>query len=247
MTPKNAILNHPRNKNVRFYEDEHKYEVYNESTGEWDVWPGITSWIKEFQEPFDKEGISKFVARRDGRTQQEVLDEWAEKGRVAIEYGNRVHKIAEDLINDGVVLEDDEDYDALEEAIKDIDFDPIVSEWVIWDDRIGRCSAVDFLSWDREREMYVIKDFKTNKEINFEPYKGKRLHFPIQDLPDSKYWVYALQLNIYRKILVEKYDLPVARDMYILHIREGEYEWIPILDLGHLVDKMYEYHEKFDS
>ncbi|MFP8488760.1 hypothetical protein ACKGJO_06620 [Gracilimonas sp. Q87] len=246
MTPQEAILNHERNKNVLFYEDEHKYEFITED-GTKEQWYGITSWIKEFHEKFDRDGISKFVASRDRRTQEEVLAEWDKKRDDAIEYGNHVHKLAEDYINDGLIIDDEEDLACIIEAEGKLGYRSVLSEWVIYDERLKRCSAIDWLAFNPENDKFVIMDFKTNKEIKYEGYNGKMMHYPCEMLPDSNYYHYCLQLSIYKKIVREQYDLPVQDEMFILYIRQGEYELLPVFDMGHIVDLMYEHNEYLNS
>ena len=54
----------------------------------------------------------------------------------------------------------------------------------------------------------------------------------IGHLPDTNYWHYALQLNIYKAILTEVYDVKV-RNLYLvsLHPDNKTYIRIPVTDL----------------
>jgi len=233
---KKEILEHPRNENILFEEDGHKYTYL--PTGE--RWYGVTSLIKNYAEEFDAEKMAKYVARRDGMTQDQVLNMWDEKGRKAIEYGNAVHEMIESSIMEGVEYED-EDYDAYLDAIDELGIQPLCSEWVIYDERIQRASAIDGL-FEREGKV-VLVDFKTNEDLEkvFKVYKDKRFFYPIGDIPDSKYYKYVLQLNIYRKIVDELYpEIPLSNEMWILHIREGKYEWLPVLNFQSQINKLYE-------
>jgi hypothetical protein len=64
---------------------------------------------------------------------------------------------------------------------------------------------------------YAIYDWKRAKEIKTENRYQSGLG-PIMHLPDTNYWHYSLQLNVYRMILKQKYDIDVDEmALVILH------------------------------
>ena len=51
-----------------------------------------------------------------------------------------------------------------------------------------------------------IYDWKRCKEISYDSYYGKAAITPcISHLPDTNFWHYSLQLNVYKNILEIKY------------------------------------------
>jgi hypothetical protein len=84
------ILNHPRNRDIFYEPKSHTYWYQLE-----EQYDGITKWIGRYKNPFDRQGISMAVARRDGKTQKEVLKEWDNKRDTSAEYGNFVHDAIE--------------------------------------------------------------------------------------------------------------------------------------------------------
>jgi hypothetical protein len=84
--------------------------------------------------------------------------------------------------------------------------------------------------WKRCREIV-----KTNRGNKF------ATHPAIEHLPDTNYWHYALQLNIYKYILQTKYDKTVT-DLYliVLHPEAQNYQRIKLPDLQTEVADLFE-------
>ena len=57
-----------------FHEDSHTYTYVDKNGEEKTIGISTTQFIHSFSEPFDEDKMSKIIARRDGLTQQEVLD-----------------------------------------------------------------------------------------------------------------------------------------------------------------------------
>src|SRR5690606_31039392 len=56
-----------------------------------------TTVIKQVVPVFDKDGISKRVAQREGITQEEVLQQWKDSSLIALAKGSATHAYIEDL------------------------------------------------------------------------------------------------------------------------------------------------------
>ena len=65
----------------------------------------------------------------------------------------------------------------------------------------------DCLCLDRNGDV-VIWDWKRSKKIEFDAQK--QMKEPLAHLPDCSFYTYALQLNIYRHILVSEYGMQVS-------------------------------------
>ena len=76
---------------------------------------------------------------------------------------------------------------------------------------------------------------KTNRGNKF------ATHPAIEHIPDTNYWHYALQLNIYKYILQSKYNKTVT-DLYIivLHPEAKNYQRIKLPDLQSEVAELFE-------
>ena len=79
-------------KDFVFYEDGHYYECKGKRVG-----ISVTTFIHEFCNEFDAEGMAEKVANRDGKTIQQVLDEWAYKRDFSCEKGTTCHEYSQCL------------------------------------------------------------------------------------------------------------------------------------------------------
>ena len=92
---------------------------------------------------------------------------------------------------------------------------PFRTEWTIYDEDLKLSGSIDMLFKD-EHGKFHIYDWKRSKEI----VKTKSwLQFSTSDkishIPDTNYWHYCLQLNIYKLILKNKYDIDIET-MYLV-------------------------------
>ena len=94
----------------------------------------------------------------------------------------------------------------------------------------GRNPPLVIYDWKRCREIT-----KTNRANKF------ATHPAIEHLPDTNYWHYALQLNIYKYILQTKYGKTIT-DLYliVLHPEAQNYQRIKLPDLQTEVSALFE-------
>jgi hypothetical protein len=88
----------------------------------------------------------------------------------------------------------------------------------------------------------VIYDWKRCREITKTNRANKfATHPAIEHLPDTNFWHYALQLNIYKYILQNKYGKTVT-DLYliVLHPESQNYNRIKLPDLQTEVAELFE-------
>jgi hypothetical protein len=92
------------------------------------------------------------------------------------------------------------------------------------------------------RTPLVIYDWKRCREITKTNAANKfATHSAIEHLPDTNFWHYALQLNIYKYILQNKYGKTVT-DLYliVLHPESSGYKRIKLPDLQAEVGELFE-------
>lgn len=214
------ILTHPRNNDIYYHPGSHTYWYQLETQ-----FDGITKWIKSYSQPFDAKNISFAVARRDGRDQQDVLDEWDEKRDSAADYGNFVHDAIERWGNKQRRLKGQKEYvDVVKKLLKEKGLTLVAVEFVVFDEETGRASPIDILCVNKEGKLVVV-DVKTfEKGVQWEGFKDARMRYPLYTLPDSNYYHASLQVGWYVKQLVERYGQQVETVGYILHIRKYDDE-----------------------
>jgi len=119
--------------------------------------------------------------------------------------------------------------------IKDFpELKPYRTEWTIYHEDLKIAGSIDMV-YENPDKTLSIYDWKRVKNIttvnNFNSYA---ITDSICHMPDSNFWHYTLQLNIYKAILEEKYN-KVISELYLVRIHpdseENNYELIklPIL------------------
>lgn len=205
----------------------------------------VTTFLSKFKNEFDSEFYSKRAAKKEGVSQQEILDRWEAKGLKSRTIGTAIHKIFEDYTNkeyyviNGELIFDDclenPDYylDYLkkkkvsEKFVNDFfvsgRLTPIYSEYIVYNDKLS--GQIDMICKDNQNNYYIL-DYKTNDKIDVNHY-GKFYKGELKFLPESTYNSYSLQLSIY-KTMLKKYDI---KKLFLVHITEKDYYFIECEDL----------------
>lgn len=225
--------------------DPHEY-WHTDQNGNKTQYKGVTGLIGNYEPYFDKNAISKAVARRDKRTQEDVLAEWKKTNQESIVRGNYVHDCLEHFVKTGEVT-DEPLIDGFVKSYEAMGLTPVAAEWTIYDESIQRASSVDGNFLDSNGN-FVIVDYKTNKDgVKLKSYKDQRLVFPLQNLYASKHSVYSLQVSMYWYWIEKFYLNPqeISNAHWIVHIAQNkvthawEFEWIMALDLRKEIELIY--------
>lgn len=121
---------------------------------------------------------------------------------------------------------------------------PYRTEWTVFHEEAQIAGSIDMVYEDLSASdtPLAIYDWKRCREIAKTNRANKfATHPAIEHLPDTNYWHYALQLNIYKYILQTKYDRRVT-DLYIvvLHPEAQNYQRIKLPDLQSEVAELFE-------
>lgn len=208
---------------IRFDEKRHRYFA-----GDTEL-TAVTTWLKQFQKPFDAEATAQRMANKPGetRTAAQIRAAWDRKGQASRELGTQVHAYIAKILKGKDNGSDP--YLALSSHPVEMDaFDnawnrmkaftqPRQVEWVIGHEGLGLAGTVDCVGYNIDNESYHLFDWKTGKfETNNQ--WGKTLLPPFDDLPDCQLSVYSLQLSAYRLILEQTLTYLPLGDSYIVHL-----------------------------
>ena len=153
------------------------------------------------------------------REQQGILDEWDEENRKSCERGTKIHA---DLEHSFYEKKKDIDISKFEIGGKftcdkgrtalDLE-NGIYPEYLISrvseDGKLRIAGQIDLLV--KKGNKLTIGDFKTNKKIEMKSFFNQRtkqsvkMKFPLNNLDDTNYWHYCLQLSTYAWML-QKYN-----------------------------------------
>lgn len=209
---------------IKFDADAHRYFLGDKELR------SVTNFIKDFQKPFDRNGVAAKVAAKENRSIAQVVAEWeatAERARIL---GTTVHSHIEKVLrgeqNGQLALDP---FLSLNTKLPEIAaFDafwsqlaPKVSyckehiEWIIGDAELGLAGTMDSLFLNPETKQYHIWDWKTGK-FDLEN-KWESLLRPFDYLSASKFNIYSLQVSLYRLIIERNTGLDLG-DSYIVHL-----------------------------
>jgi len=216
---------HPRDKCIVFDEPSHTYTV----NGTHDGYISVTKFLHCFFPHFDpikiirkmRAGANWKSSKYYGRTDQEIMDEWNENGRQASEAGTKMHLAIEQFLNDAEYLIPADvkvtpEWRYFQKFWSDFggDLEPYRMEWEVWVEEIKLAGSIDGVFRRKSDGKFLIYDWKRSKEIKSDNPFGSGLP-PVEHLPDTNYWHYTLQLNVYRWVLETYYGLDIA-EMYLV-------------------------------
>jgi len=252
MTPTylSIINSHPRDQFITFDEGPHIYTVHGEQG-----YTSVTTWNHEHFEKFDEDKIIKNILsshkRNDpkykyyGMTGEDIKQSWDKNREQASTSGTKMHYDIEcyynNIDNGNTSLE----YEYFKKFVKDYpELKAYRTEWTIYHEEIKISGSIDMVFKNEKTNTYEIYDWKRCKEIEYENISGKTSINPcISHLPDTNFWHYSLQLNTYRKILQEKYDMKIS-GMYLICIHpDNAYKTYDRIDVPFLDKEMNDLFE----
>lgn len=240
---------HPRDDHITFHEPTHTY--YIDGSSEKVI--SCTKFIHEFFPHFDPDvTIAKMMKSPKwsssvwhGMSAEQIKKKWNDSGKEASTKGTAMHLAIEQFLHGSEEVIDPENYGTIEWKYfmnfwRDVEHDlvPYRSEWEVWMKEFMLCGSIDMVFYSKKQNGYVIYDWKRSKEIkttnNFANGFG-----PVSHLPDSNYWHYTLQLNIYKYFLEKFYGLNVVDlCLVIIHPDNKNYRLIRLNMLNDEVEGM---------
>jgi ATP-dependent exoDNAse (exonuclease V) beta subunit len=248
------INKHERDQYISFKEEGHIYTLIDGDVIKHPV--SCTTLISQYYEHFDANvAIEKMRNSKNGLkekyiglTDDDIKTLWDENRLDASSRGTNTHQVIEDFLNGKKVNDESDEFKMFLNFWSDWNkkyptFKPYRLEWCVYDEKFrnnkGLCGSIDcVLSDDKGRLM--IFDWKRSKEIKIKNNFGK-MKYPFENLDDTNLNHYKLQLNIYRHILKNKYNMNVIYlALIILHPNQTGYHVIPInvMDLNNVWDKL---------
>jgi hypothetical protein len=262
---------HPRDQHIHFDEGPHKYTIQGvpNITPETEF-TSVTTWVHQHFEHFDAKKVIQGMMRNKkkwndpvanakyyGKTAEEIEQSWSKSGQEAAAKGTEMHYKIECFYNKP--QHDTDDTDATDAESKEIEYfmnfhqdftdtlKPYRTEWTVFHEEARIAGSIDMVYELRrggadEPPALLIYDWKRCREITKASRANKfATHPAIEHLPDTNYWHYALQLNIYKYILQTKYGKTVS-ELYliVLHPEAQNYNRVKLPDLQTEVHELFE-------
>lgn len=236
---------HIRDNNIQFIENGHNYIILSEpKTNYTSVTTWCHSHFPNFDADIIIETMMKGKGWKEGHkywglNSLEIKSQWNSNKNLLSGAGTNLHfeiecfynndKLGNDFSNkelyENYILNNEENHKSksLEwqyfiNFIKDTpNLKPYRTEWIIYHEDIKIAGSIDMV-YENLDNTYSIYDWKRAKNItrvnNFNKFAISK---EICHLPDSNFWHYALQLNTYKAILEQKYDIKI-RDLFLVRL-----------------------------
>jgi hypothetical protein len=228
---------HERDDNISFQEEGHIYTI----NGEVGTYISTTTFVHKQFSDFDAEKIIGFMMKSKkledptykyyGMTKEEIIESWDKKKNEASTKGTKLHYDIECYSNDQPVINDTIEYNYFLNFRKDYPhLIPYRTEWMVYYEEYKLCGSIDMVYKNILTGEYEIYDWKRSQEIVYDSSfsKGAKTKC-ISHFPDTNYWHYSIQLNTYKKILEEKYDIQIGKMFLLcLHPNYSNYERVEV-------------------
>ena len=184
-----------------------------------------------------------------GMTDDEIKAGWSANGAAASGAGTRMHLDIERFYNaDPVGNLAGDDYEPalspewtmfLEYQRKiGSKFKPFRTEWLVWDRSVMISGSIDMV-YRKPDGTLAIYDWKRVKEIKTANRYDNMLG-PLNHLPDTNYWHYTMQLNVYRRIIEANYGEKVTElALVVLHPDNQTYQVLRLNLMPEEVDAVF--------
>ena len=211
---------HPRDAHIQFFDEGHIYDIDGDRS-----FMSTTTFVHTFFEEFDADKIIKKMmggknwekSKYFGMTPDEIKEQWEENRDLAARNGTLMHACIEYFYNKWTFpfeppIEFKEQFPAFtEKVVEEKGYLPYRTEWFVYDKEHKIAGSIDMLYQvsENDPDTLLIYDWKRTAKLtktnSFQSGKG-----PLAHLPDTNYWHYTMQLNIYRHILETLYDKKIA-------------------------------------
>tara|TARA_B110000967_G_scaffold207760_1_gene257941 strand:- start:1940 stop:2725 length:786 start_codon:yes stop_codon:yes gene_type:complete len=245
---------HPRDVNISFEEGPHIYTV----CGERGTYTSVTTWNHTHFDKFDADAIiDKMMKSKNwnnpnykyyGKTREEIKKMWDDKRDHAACAGTNMHNDIEKYYNGIEVINNSEEFKYFKKFVDEFpELKPFRTEWMVYNEDLKLSGSIDMVFENTDGTL-LIYDWKRCQEIQHDAQFGKYSSTScISHLPDTNFWHYSLQLNMYKNILEQKYNKQVT-ELYLvcLHPENAykKYERIAVPILTDEMNKLIELRKK---
>jgi ATP-dependent exoDNAse (exonuclease V) beta subunit len=249
------LNSHPRDERIHFDEGPHIYTI----EGDPSPYTSVTTWNHSHFSHFDADAIiDKMMTGKNwtnpqykyyGLTREQIKKLWDDKRDTASRAGTLMHQDIEMYYNGADVQNDSVEFGYFRKFLLDYPhLKPYRTEWNVFHEELKLSGSIDMV-YENPDGTLQIYDWKRVEELKYEPEFGKYATTPcIRHMPDTNYWHYALQLNVYKMILETKYQKRIT-DMNLVCLHpENKYKSyqvvnVPVLEAEITDLAMYRYQQ----
>jgi ATP-dependent exoDNAse (exonuclease V) beta subunit len=227
---------HPRDALIQFEEEGHKYTIGDGSR----KYTSVTTFLGALFEPFEPDKVIENMMRGKkwaqspyyGMEPEAIKAQWAAAGAEAAQLGTTLHADIERFYKGEPVENASPEYGYFQAFAAQCPLRPYRAEWKVFHEEAGIVGTIDMV-FERPDGQLEIYDWKRCKKLEkSDPWNKTPRHAAVAHLPDTNFWHYALQLNLYQFVLEAKYAKKVAaRSLVVLHPNAKTYQVAAVPDL----------------
>ncbi len=220
-----------------------KWRRFKKEAGGWE------NVVKHYQKI--KYSLDNQLLKRIKEKKREYVVDWKREGDDAARMGTKAHKELEQLLISSQKVEigsrsvaDVSPSDLLDIQGFNDKSNNVFPEFLLWNQKYRIAGQVDLI--EKQGDILHLRDYKTCKEIKFEAFMGKTMYSPLQELPDTNYSKFTLQLSLYAWMLeqegftigsltldhidretgnyIERYTLAYRRDLIVKLLKDYEHK-----------------------
>lgn len=237
---------HKRDNDIVFDKAKHTYIVNGIP------YTSVTKFVGKFFPEFNSSAvIDKMMASPRwpestyfGMTKEEITRKWNTEGKESTTAGTALHRDIERFYDGETVVNNSAEWKQFLKFIDEHkDLEPHRAELMIYDEETRIAGTVDMLFRDVDSDTnpvnsFVLCDWKRTKEIKMHNDFENALS-PISHLPNTNFWKYALQQNIYKMILEKNYGFKLRNlHLAMFHPSKNSYEKFAVPDLQKEINDM---------
>ena len=186
---------------VQFESGTHTYHVNGK------VVPSVSSVISRYKKPFNKDYWLKVKARQLNTTPEKLQKQWDKKRDDACDLGHHWHLYIEQRLQNLPITVDS--IDLVDRYLEQDNSETLFCELVMGNPYLT--GTLDNLILRDDK--LIIRDWKTNGQFRIDS-KYKLLK-PFNHIPASEYYIYTIQQNLYRRLLmmvpgIERVELEIV-------------------------------------
>ncbi len=241
---------YPQDDDIDFLPDGHIY-LYQ---GRHHLLP-VSTLIAHFFEAFDAQRAAQLQQDRYGIPVAESLAKWERIGRMASEAGTFVHEQTENYFQNGCfdtlfpfhfngsveTVSVERERDHFLHFVNDYAIRPYRQEWPVFDTDLNVAGTIDLICREADGR-FVIYDWKRSRKVvdaNGRPIVqgfGGKMSMNGINVPDTAYYHYCIQQNLYRYMLQHNYGIEVrAMNLVVLCPDYDNYRLAPVPIMDDLV------------
>ena len=236
--------NHERDLHITFKELGHVYTIRGQTD-----FISITTFVKSLFEEFNADLMVGKILESDsmrnvdykyyGLTHGQIIDMWAITAKDASSKGTALHLYIENYYNGVCAIQDTPELNQFHLFVADYaHLRPYRTEWMIFYEKYKLCGTIDMVFENADTGSLEIYDWKRVREIKYTSYQDKT-SIVLPTIMDSNYWHYAIQLNMYRRILQDQYDKPItALYLVVFHPEQKAYDRIEVPMMDKEIDQL---------